>query len=794
MTTSWMEKRRLTALKRLGILDTPPERRFDRLTSIVRRIYQVPIALISLIDDDRQWFKSKQGLDLKETSRADAFCDYTIRQDGPLIVEDATLDPRFKDNPLVTGPPYVRFYAGIPIREPSGFKVGSLCIIDRAPRKIQEMDLDLLRNVASLVEDEIERALLTGDSEDFVEVSHLTRSIQRAQNIFLTHDSLSAALEFVLNDLLALTASQFGFIGEILHHPDKTPYLKIGAITNIAWNPETEALYQQVKRRGLVFEQDDNLLGASMVADQFVVANDFPSDPRAGGLPEGHPPISSYLGVPIYAGSEKVGLVGLANRVDGYSENLAAELEPLLQTVGQLIERKRLHREKSEHSRSLERAANYDSLTGLPNRRRLTELFEQELVEADRRAGLLSVCFIDLDGFKVINDRYDHSAGDFVLKEVAGRLQSALREHDVIARLGGDEFVAILRDVENDSVYDRMLEAIRQPLSFGDQVFELSCSMGITVYPDDRVDTDLLLRHADQAMYAAKESGKNQYRHFDLESHVLRKERDRVLEQTPGALKENQFELYLQPKINLRARTVEGFEALIRWNHPTEGLLAPAAFLPHLEYTDFAADVGRFVLADAVDMLDQWSDQGLPYCLSINLSPSHFLSERFIPDLKSALAGRDSQLRSRLVLEILETTALDSTEKVIANLAACRALGVQISLDDFGTGYSSLDYFRRLNVDEIKVDRSFVSDMLTNQDDELIVGAIIGLSHNFGRRVVAEGIETLEVQERLLAMGCEVGQGFYDTRPVPRQEALAWARSFSPGPPSQTSGLPAGLA
>jgi diguanylate cyclase (GGDEF)-like protein len=779
MTESWTEKRRLTALRRLGILDTPPEERFDRLTNIVRRIYKVPISSIALIDDDRQWFKSTQGLEVSETPRTDAFCHYTIREDKLFIVEDAKADIRFRDNPLVTGPPHVRFYAGMPIREPGGFRIGSLCIIDQVPRKVQEMDLGLLRSIASLVEDEIERAYLTGDHSDAIDVSHLTRSIHRAQNIFLTHDSLSAAFEFVLNDLLALTGSQFGFVGEILHHPDDTPYLKIGAITNIAWNAETEALYQQVKRRGLIFEQNDNLLGASMTADQFVLANDFDSDSRRGGLPENHPLISSYIGIPIYAGSERVGLVGLANRMGGYAQGLAGELEPLLQTVGQLIERKRLYREKSEHKKSLEQAANYDSLTGLPNRRRLTELFEEEIVEADRRKGLLSVCFIDLDGFKEINDRFDHSTGDSVLKEVSSRLKDALREHDVIARLGGDEFVAILRDVENDDVYERILEAIRQPLSLMDQTFELSGSMGITVYPNDKADIDLLLRHADQAMYAAKESGKNQFRHFDLDSHVLRKERDRVLEQTPVALIENQFELFLQPKINLANQTVEGFEALIRWHHPGDGLLSPAAFLPHLEYTECAADVGRFVLKDAVDMLEQWSREELPYSLSINLSPSHFLSNRFIADLEQALAGTDTVLRSRLVLEILETTALDNTERVIANLSACRALGVKISLDDFGTGYSSLDYFRRLHVDEIKVDRTFVSDMLEKPDDALIVGAIIGLSHNFGRRIVAEGIETLEVQDRLIAMGCEVGQGFYYTRPVPRQQALAWAEKFS---------------
>jgi EAL domain-containing protein (putative c-di-GMP-specific phosphodiesterase class I) len=336
----------------------------------------------------------------------------------------------------------------------------------------------------------------------------------------------------------------------------------------------------------------------------------------------------------------------------------------------------------------------------------------------------------------------------------------------VIARLGGDEFVAILRDVENESVFDRMLEAIRQPINVAGQVFRLSASMGITVYPDDRVDIDLLLRHADQAMYAAKESGKNQFRYFDLESHVLRKERDLVLEQAPAALKDGQFELYLQPKINLGTQTVEGFEALIRWNHPEDGLLAPAAFLPHLEHTALAADVGRFVIAAAMEMLDQWSRQGLPWSLSINLSPSHFLSERFMADLESALAGRDNALKSRLVLEILETTTLDNTEKVIANLAECRALGVQISLDDFGTGYSSLLYLQQYPFDEIKIDMGFVRNILDEPLNRNIVSMILGISQVLGADTVAEGVENTAVRDVLLELGCRIGQGYYYSMPL----------------------------
>ncbi|MEC9038035.1 MAG: GGDEF and EAL domain-containing protein [Pseudomonadota bacterium] len=778
MTTDPIEKRRLAALKLLGILDTPPEERFDRLVRIARQFYGVKTALFSILDEERQWFKSKDGMDVQETPRSVAFCDHAIRQDKAFIVEDATRDPRFRGNPLVTGDPHVRFYAGIPVREPGGFKLGTLCIIDDKPRAVREVDLDVLRTLASLIEDQLECAVRESSADDELRVSHLSRAIQRAQNVFLTSDNERAAFELMLTDLLSLTGSQFGFIGEVLYRDDGAPYLKVGAITNIAWSPETQALYQEVERRGMRFERLDNLLGAGMLSGGLVLTNDYSNDSRRGGLPPGHPPIESYVGLPVYSGDELIGLVGLANRKGGFQPRMADELAPLLQTVGTLLERRRLYQEKREHQRNLEKAANFDALTGLPNRRRLTELFEQELFEADQRKGTLSVCFVDLDGFKDINDEHGHAVGDAVLKSVAERLKSAVRAHDVIARLGGDEFVAILRDVNDERVYSRILESIRQPISYRHFVLQLSGSMGVTVYPDDDADTDLLLRHADQAMYAAKESGKNAYKLFDLETHLNRKERVRVLEQIGQAIARQELELYYQPKVDFNRQCVEGFEALIRWNHSVDGLLGPGHFLDHIEYTEYANRVGQFVLSEAVRNLIHYQKQGLPYSLSVNLSPSHFLGDQFIDDLQAAIAPLEPALRNRLILELLETTALDDTEKVIKTLLECRALGVEIALNDFGTGYSSLDYFRRLPAQEIKIDRSFVMDMEGDIEGEMVIKAILGLSKSFGRRVIAEGIETEQAHRRLIGLGCDLGQGFYYARPMPHDQALGWAQSF----------------
>lgn len=778
MANPGIEKRRLAALQRLGILDTPPEERFERLTRIAKHYYGVRTALFSIIDEDRQWFKSRQGLDSTQTPRSVAFCDYAIQQDKVLLVEDASRDPRFQKNPLVTGKPYIRFYAGMPVREPSGFKIGTLCIIDDKPRQFSEIDLDVLRSLASIIEDELERSYLTSTDSEYMPVSHLTRAIHRAQNVFLTSDNERAAFELMLSDLLSLTGSQFGFIGEVLCREDQTPYLKIGAITNIAWSPETQALYQEVERRGMVFERLDNLLGQPMVTGEVIVSNELGSDPRRGGLPSGHPPINAYIGIPVFSGDKQIGLIGLANRMGGYQAKLAEELEPLMQTVGNLIERKRLYQEKREHQKSLEQAANYDALTGLPNRRRLTELFEQELYEANLRNGLVSVCFIDLDGFKEINDEHGHAVGDAVLKSVAEKLLRTVRAHDVVARLGGDEFVAILRDVDDERVYARLLESIRQPISYKHHVLQLSGSMGVTVYPEDNSDTDQLLRHADQAMYAAKEAGKNNYTLFDLDSHFSRKERIKVIEQIGDAIEFGQLELHYQPKINFSKQCVEGFEALIRWNHPEEGLLGPGHFLEHIEYTEYARKVGNFVLQEAVMLLQEFRKKHLPYSVSVNLSPSHFLGAGFRDDLAQALGDCFRDIRSHLILEILETTALDDTERVLENLAACRELGVDVSLDDFGTGYSSLDLFRRLAAQEIKIDRSFVMDMLENPDSDMIVSAIVSLSKSFRRRLVAEGIESALVEAKLIELGCDLGQGFLYSKPLPLEQALKWAQRF----------------
>lgn len=779
MDSSELETRRLAALDQLQLMDTPPEERFERLVRIARRVYRTDIALFTLLGATRQWNKSHLGLPETEVPRSRSFCECALRDTDAVVVPDARRDPRLSDHPAVTGHPGIRFYAGVAIHAPQGFKIGTLCVIDDTPRRADDVEIDVLHTLGALIEEELARRIDRPSArERHIQQSDLNQAIHRAQNAFLAGAAPGAAYGAVLHDLLVLTGSRFGFVGEMLPQAAGTPVLKVGAITHLDWNPATEALYRQVRKRGTLFQPLDRLARASMISGEAVIRRDLAADTDLGAFPPDHPCLNTCMTVPLFSGDRQVGLVGLADREIEYDLSLVHELDPLLQTVGNLIERDRLYREKREHEKSLEHAIRYDALTGLPNRHCLSERFEQALIEADRYGHTLAVCLLDLDGFKAINDSHGGDAGDTVLRAVAKRLRTIAQPPDLIGRLGGDEFALILHDVDTNRGYTPLMNAIREPIPYGRTTLEISASMGVTVYPEDDSNVDLLLRHADQAMLAAKEHGKNRTEQFDLARHFSRKARDRVLDRIGDALTQGQLELHYQPKIDLIGRRVAGFEALLRWHHPVDGLIAPRVFLNHLEYTDYAGAVGRFVLERAIAQLQRLDAESLDYTISINLSPSHFLSPTFSGDLWRALQDCPPHIRERLVLELLETTALDDSNRVIETLQTCRELGVQISLDDFGTGYSSLDYFRRLPAHEIKIDRSFVQDMRNNRDDEMIVGAIIGLAKSFDRDIVAEGIEDTATQDRLIEMGCEYGQGFLYSRPLPADAALAWARAF----------------
>ncbi|SFX65684.1 EAL domain-containing protein [Marinospirillum alkaliphilum] len=429
------------------------------------------------------------------------------------------------------------------------------------------------------------------------------------------------------------------------------------------------------------------------------------------------------------------------------------------------------------HEAELYHIANYDLLTGLPNRRLLTDRLNHAVAHANRSRLPLVVCYLDLDDFKPVNDQYGHEMGDQLLLKVAQRLQRVMREDDTLARLGGDEFVLLLTDLpENrlDATVQRLLEAVVQPVQLGDASVRVSASMGLTLYPMDSADPDTLLRHADQAMYRAKGLGKNRYHRFDPELAREQINLQAQVQRLRQALTASEFVLHYQPKVNLATQAVIGVEALIRWQHPEQGLLPPAAFLPDLEGSDLEVPIGQWVLRKAVEQMAAWLRMGLQLPISVNISASHLLHPGFIQHLQTLLNEYPQVTPGMLEIEVLETAALSSLDQGRKVLDECHELGVLLSLDDFGTGYSSLAYFRNLPVDQLKIDRSFVCDMLDDPEDRNIVDSVVRLARAFRREVIAEGVETPAHARALLQMDCRLAQGYGIARPMPADQISAW--------------------
>jgi diguanylate cyclase (GGDEF)-like protein/PAS domain S-box-containing protein/hemerythrin-like metal-binding protein len=435
--------------------------------------------------------------------------------------------------------------------------------------------------------------------------------------------------------------------------------------------------------------------------------------------------------------------------------------------------------EKQEHQQQLEYIAHYDSLTGMPNRKLLDDRLRQAMVRTKRRNQQLTVVYIDLDGFKAINDNYGHAAGDQLLMVLANRMKQCVRDSDTIARLGGDEFVAVLVDLPDIQtgvpLIRRLLAAAAQPVGFNEHALRVSSSIGVTYYaPTDDTDADQLLRQADQAMYQAKLAGKNRYHVFDAVQDRTVRDRHANIERIQQALANNEFILYYQPKVNLRSGEVFGAEALIRWQHPERGLLPPSLLLPEIEDHPLGVKLGEWVINNALIQLATWQSLGLDLSISVNIAANHLLQQDFVERLHILLATHSSVPSNRLELEILETSALENISHVSAVIAGCNQLGVQFSLDDFGTGYSSLTYLKRLPVRTLKIDQSFVRDMLSDTDDLAIIKGVLGLAASFNREVIAEGVETQAHGEALLQLGCELAQGYGIARPMPASDFYVW--------------------
>ncbi len=717
------EERRLATLGRYGVLDTPPEQAFDDLTRLAAQVLGTPIALVSLIDRDRQWFKSRVGVEVCSTPRDQAFCDHAIRHHDIMVVEDARLDARFASNPLVTGELGIRFYAGAPLIAEDGSALGTLCIIDRQPRRLNAAQRDTLALLARQV---------------MAQLTLLRQSLHL--------ESLLSELQGRTQLLSQLSNRVPGVIYQYQRFPDGSscfPYASERMWDMFEVHPE-DTLRDAAGVIARVHPQDLEAFLASIESS------------HSGLLPWRH---EFRVVLPQQGTKWRFG--------DAVPERLADGSVLWHGFITDITER-RLHQERTH------RLAYYDPLTGLPNRRLLIDRLERELAHLRRCGRLGALLFIDLDNFKQINDARGHAVGDDLLRQVAQRLTNVLRQDDTVARLGGDEFVVQVGnldpDVEVAARQARLIaEKVRSVMEARYEVagfpYSSTGSIGLTLFPrGDATTVDDLLREADTAMYRAKAGGRNRIEFFEAKMQSEVEERLALEQDLQLALAGDQFDVHVQPQVDAQGRVVGG-ELLMRWQHPQRGNVPPNIFIPLAEESTLILQLGQMVLLRACEALARLQQAGRQWTLSVNVSPRQFRSPDFVDCVSHALKETGADARG-LILEVTEGLLIENWQDAVSRMSELVALGLRFSIDDFGTGYSSLAYLKKLPLYELKIDRTFVRDTPGDPNDTAIVEAILSVSQHLGLRVVAEGVETEEQAAFLTSHGCQCLQGFLYARPT----------------------------
>ena len=714
------EATRLTALRGYSVLDTEEEKAFDDLARLASQICKTPIALVSLVDEERQWFKAHLGLDLRETSRAHSFCAHAIQGNDILEVEDTLKDTRFTTNPLVTAGPKMRFYAGMPLITSEGVAIGTLSVIDYVPRKLSAEQREALRILAHQVMAQLElrkHALLTEN-----ELRQTTQStldaLQDTETRYRTlfERNLAGVYRSTVDGRLLECNEAFARI------------LGYDSIEDVMSRPTWD----------LYFTADDRNEAVSLLRERGHLLN-FELRMRRKD------------GTPVWV---------LENETIREEEGRPAIIEG---TIVDVTDRK-IAEDRIQYQ------TYHDPLTNLPNRSLFADRLQLSIAHARRSGSQLAVFVIDLDHFKLINDTMGPAAGDDLLRSVAARLQGNLRQDETLARMGGDEFTVLLTDVQQAEgpakVARRLIESFREPhLVHGREIF-VTASLGIALYPGDGEDTDTLVRNADHAMYRAKELGRDTFQFHTAATQQRTAERLLLETSLRRALDRSEFFIEYQPQITLGTGEIVAVEALVRWRHPDRGVVPPNSFIPLAEEIGVILPLGEWVLRSATEQVAKWSGAGChPVRIAVNLSPRQF-QHAGLRQLVERILRETGLEPGRLELEITESLAMRDAESSRALLGEFKNLGIRLTIDDFGTGYSSLSYLKLLPIHSLKIDRSFIHDISRDRVDRAIVKSMIEMAHSLGLTVVAEGVEFAEQRCVLEDLGCDDMQGFLFSRPI----------------------------
>jgi diguanylate cyclase (GGDEF)-like protein/PAS domain S-box-containing protein len=700
------EHQRLEALNSYAVLDSDLGGMFDDIVRLARRIFDVPIALVSFVAADRQVFGAHVGLDVCETTREGSFCTHAVLGHEMLVVPDMLADPRFAASQFVTGAPHIRFYAGAPLMTPDGQAIGSFCLIDTVPRAdFSDGRRETLRDLAGLAMERLEaRRLALRDVDRRKGLEAITAL---SPDILITADGANRILSWNRAAEVAFGYKAFEAIGRSL-----------STIVPPALRPMHEAGLAK-----LVAGHPSKLAGSlARVPALRADGTEFPIELSLTHWTEG--------------GEHRFGAI-----IRDITDRVAAE-------------------------ERLKREAALDHLTGIANRRTL-----MDRMRAASTVGLpAALLLLDLDGFKDVNDSLGHATGDEVLKAVACRLVAEAADEALVSRLGGDEFAVFLAGradgMQAAILGHRLVSAIERPIEIEERCIYVGASGGVAASAAGDWTPEALIGDADLALYRAKADGRSGVRLFTPAMRSLAQTRNSVSSGLREAWERGELEMHFQPQVCLDDRSLTGAEALIRWKHPTRGLLGPAAFLSVLETSLLAVPVSKWILHAACEQASRCRSGGVPdFRVGVNLFAAQFRSG----DLPRMVHDTLAEFRlppAALELEITENTILRADGRITRDLVELRAMGVGIAFDDYGTGYASLTMLKDVPVTRLKIDRSFVSGVDRSPKDQAIVEAISRLAQGFDLEVTAEGIET-EDQAELMHRYCGEGQGYLFGRPMP---------------------------